>query len=281
VGNTIFGGLLSLFAASKVRDTASGMRVVLRSSLDKLFPLPDGLHFTPAMSARAMLSDSLRIIEIDMPYEERAGESKLSVIKDGMRFARVILEAALTYRPSRPLTLLSVALITIASLMMLRPALYYIENRSVAEWMIYRFLVSQLIATTACLAFCVSYLTDRIVSMALSKEISGRQRKSFFRGTHFWLAPSLLVLIGSALVLTSLLQLLSTGSTYEHWSRFVVMSFCFSVAIILAMTKAMDYVLDLIEYRMKYLNTVSTEETPRQPASALAPVPVLSKPVVS
>ena len=55
IGNSIFAAILSVFSSSRVRDTASGMRVVRRSSLDRL-PLPDGLHFTPAMSARAMVS---------------------------------------------------------------------------------------------------------------------------------------------------------------------------------------------------------------------------------
>ena len=86
LGNFLFAALLTTFSSSRVRDTASGMRVVRRSALPRLFPLPDGLHFTPAMSARAMLSDSVKIVEIDMPYRERAGESKLRVARDGVRF---------------------------------------------------------------------------------------------------------------------------------------------------------------------------------------------------
>ena len=80
------------------------MRVVRRASLPKLMPLPDGMHFTPAMSARAILSDDLKIVEVDMPYHERAGTSKLRVVKDGFRFLKVIVEAAFLYRPSRPLS---------------------------------------------------------------------------------------------------------------------------------------------------------------------------------
>ena len=102
-GNLIFALLLSFFSARRVRDTASGMRVVRRTSLPKLMPLPDGMHFTPAMSARAILSPELRIFEEEMPYEERAGRSKLRVVRDGLRFLRVIVEAAFLYRPSRPL----------------------------------------------------------------------------------------------------------------------------------------------------------------------------------
>ncbi len=47
IGNTIFALLLGLFSSTRVRDTASGMRVVRRKSLAKLEPLPTGMHFTP------------------------------------------------------------------------------------------------------------------------------------------------------------------------------------------------------------------------------------------
>jgi hypothetical protein len=75
----MFAVLLSLVSNSRVRDTASGMRVIRRTSLPEIMPLPDGLHFTPAMSARAILHPELKIHEIDMPYKERDGESKLKV----------------------------------------------------------------------------------------------------------------------------------------------------------------------------------------------------------
>jgi glycosyltransferase involved in cell wall biosynthesis len=61
IGNIMFASMLALLSSSKVRDTASGMRVVRRACLPELLPLPDGLHFTPAMSARAMFSDRRRI----------------------------------------------------------------------------------------------------------------------------------------------------------------------------------------------------------------------------
>ena len=140
---------------------------------------------------------------------------------------------------------------------MLQPIVHYLQTRSVAEWMIYRFLVSSLLGTSACLAFGGSYLTDRVVSMALTEEIWRAQRKRFFGGKRFWLVPLALIAIGGSLVLASALQLLSTGATFEHWSRYVVMSFCFSVAAILFVTRVIDYVLDLIDDRMRYLKSVA------------------------
>ena len=255
IGNRIFALLLSLFSSARVRDTASGMRVVRRSSLNRLFPLPDGLHFTPAMSARAMLSGGLRISEVDMPYHERVGESKLRVVKDGLRFLRVILESAFLYRPSRPLNVVALVLAAGAAVLMLPPAIYYLQNRRVLEWMIYRFLVSHLLGTAAVLCVCASYLCKRIAEIALSEEIGSRQIsrwEKFFRGGWFWAANAALAATGGSLVLGSALQLLKTGSTYEHWSRFIVMTFCLSTVVILMVTRAIDYVLGLVRQRVEY-----------------------------
>jgi len=267
VGNVIFATLLTVFSSSHVKDTASGMRVVRRSSLKNLFPLPDGLHFTPAMSARALLSDVVKIVEIDMPYKERVGESKLRVGKDGLRFLRVIVEAAFLYRPARPFAIAASVLFLIAIALMASPALFYWQNHRVEEWMIYRFLVSALAGTTAFLCCSASYLTGRITQIALAEEVAGHGHSllsRFFTSRGFWLVPGGLTLIGGALVVGSLLQLLQTGATYEHWSRFVVMSFCFSAAFILAVTRAMDFVLSLVGTRTQYWK----EEMPRATAAA-------------
>jgi glycosyltransferase involved in cell wall biosynthesis len=262
-GNLIFAAILSAFSSSRVRDTASGMRVVRRASLPRLFPLPDGLHFTPAMSARAMLSDSVKIVEIDMPYHERAGESKLRVVKDGLRFLKVILQTAFLYRPARPLGMLAAAAFLAAAGLMIGPILYYLKTRTVDEKMIYRFLVSDLFGIAACLLFSASYLADRMVSIALAGEVAGRERKlvaRVFRSRWFWALPAGLALTGSALVAASVFARLSTGATYEHWSRYVVMTFCLSAAAILAVTRGIEYVLSLVAERVRYVHAETSPE---------------------
>jgi transcriptional regulator with AAA-type ATPase domain/glycosyltransferase involved in cell wall biosynthesis len=149
IGNVIFASLLSVFSSSRVRDSASGMRVVRRDCLERLLPLSDGLDFTPAMSAQCILAADLPIREIAMPYAERAGRSKLHVVGDGLRFLGVILKTALLYRPSRVLGLVALVLLLGAAALMARPTLYYLRNHAVQEWMIYRFVVSQLLGTAA------------------------------------------------------------------------------------------------------------------------------------
>lgn len=102
VGNFIWANLVTALSGRPVVDPASGMRVFRRDALPRLYPLPDGLNFTPVMSTRAV-HEGLKFAEIPMPYEERAGRSKLSVVRDGMRFLQTIIWTALTYNPARPL----------------------------------------------------------------------------------------------------------------------------------------------------------------------------------
>jgi hypothetical protein len=263
VGNSIFAMLLGVFSSTRVRDTASGMRVVRRKSLDRLEPLPTGMHFTPAMSARAMLDRSLKMREIDMPYAEREGHSKLNVVRDGLRFLKVIFEAAFLYRPERPLSLLGLGCLLVAVALMLNPTLYYLANRSVAEWMIYRFVVSHLAGISACMLFSASYVTARIVGITLQNGSGHRSitsvTKAILQSRYFWLLPLVLMASGGALVFPSLVQLARTGATYEHWSRLIAMSFLFSVAIILLTTRACDYILDLLGDRLEFIRTRSKE----------------------
>ena len=132
VGNTLFATLLSALSSSRVRDTASGMRVVRRDALEHLYPLPNGLHFTPAMSARVMLSSELRLAELDMPYHEREGESKLRAGKDGLRFLKVILKTAVLFRPSRLLGLTAIPFFVFAVLLLALARGRLAERRRVA-----------------------------------------------------------------------------------------------------------------------------------------------------
>jgi glycosyltransferase involved in cell wall biosynthesis len=114
VGNFLFAGLVSIIGNRRVTDVGSGMRVFRRSILDKLYPLPDGLNFTPVMSVRAV-HENIKLVEISIPHSEREGRSKLSVIKDGMRFLNGIVWTALMYNPVRILGLIGMAFIAIAA----------------------------------------------------------------------------------------------------------------------------------------------------------------------
>ncbi|HSL30117.1 MAG TPA: glycosyltransferase family 2 protein [Anaerolineales bacterium] len=118
VGNFIFAHLLTLLSRQKVTDSASGMRVFRREVLRDIYPLPDGLNLTPVMSTRAV-HEGIRIREIPIPYSERVGRSKLSVVRDGSIFMQSMLWTALSYNPVRILGLLGLGVLGIAGLVFL------------------------------------------------------------------------------------------------------------------------------------------------------------------
>jgi hypothetical protein len=203
------------------------------------------------MSARAILGPRgrFKVIEIDMPYYEREGVSKLNVVRDGFRFLRIFLESLFLYRPFRPLWVAGMVFLLIAVAAMASPVAYYWEHRSVQEWMIYRFIIGHLTATAALLAFSIAILTRLTVRIAVTQEYD---RKSFnpleraFLSPFFWLIPAFLLFTGTVLVLPKFGGSDLSGITNEHWSRFIAMSFCYLVAGILTCTRIVAYFLNLV-----------------------------------
>jgi hypothetical protein len=118
VGNFFFANLLTLLSHQKVTDSASGMRVFKREILRQIYPLPDGLNLTPVMSTRAV-HEGINIKEFPIPYSERVGRSKLSVIRDGSLFMQSMLWTVLSYNPVRILGLLGLGGLGIAGLVFL------------------------------------------------------------------------------------------------------------------------------------------------------------------
>ncbi len=100
VGNVFFAGLVSFVGKTSVSDSASGQRLLRRAALEQLYPLPDGLNFTPVMSTRALHED-IKMIEVPIAYHERKGRSKLNPVKDGIRFLKTIIWTGLSYNPVR------------------------------------------------------------------------------------------------------------------------------------------------------------------------------------
>lgn len=108
VGNFFFATLLSLLGRQKVSDSASGMRVFKRGILERIYPLPDGLNLTPVMSTRAV-HEGIQMAEVPIPYDERVGRSKLSVVRDGSLFLQSMIWTVLTYNPVRILGFIGLA----------------------------------------------------------------------------------------------------------------------------------------------------------------------------
>lgn len=118
VGNFFFANLLSLLGRQRITDSASGMRVFKREVLEHVYPLPNGLNLTPVMSTRAM-HEGIRMAEVPIPYSERVGRSKLSVVRDGSIFLQSIIWTVMAYNPVRILGIIGLAGIGLAGLVLL------------------------------------------------------------------------------------------------------------------------------------------------------------------
>lgn len=227
-GNRIFAFLLGLLCGRQVTDTASGMRVVRRSSLKHLYPLPDGLHFTPAMSARALMNN-LRIIEIPMKYEERIGESKLSALWDGIRFLKVIGEGVLCYRPEKIFLAGFSCCVLFILLLAAYPAEFYFQHRRLEEWMIYRFVVCQLVGSFGITLLLASALTNRMAQLSSRREESvgfwSSIVASLFTGKPLAVIVGLFTLLGIGFLWPGIVEFVTTGTITLHWSRLIAGAF--------------------------------------------------------
>lgn len=69
------------------------------------------------MSTRA-LHEQIKMTEIPIPYSERLGRSKLSVVHDGRLFLESMIWTALTYNPVRILGLIGMVGVIIAAVVL-------------------------------------------------------------------------------------------------------------------------------------------------------------------
>ena len=240
IGNTMFAWLLGMLSKTSVSDIASGMRVIRRDALQHLDPLPDGLHYTPAMTARALLDDKLSIVEVPMSYSERIGGSKLSVVKDGFRFLGSVIRAAVCFRPSRPLQLTALMFGLLAVLIGFSPVLMWFTDGRIEEWMVYRILMSSLLASVAGLLMCAAVISEILAAAAHRRELAKQGMTGLLvrlsRPLPRWTAVTLLVGLGVVIVWPGIITYVTRGEVTMHWSRPVLASLLVMLAAMVVIT---------------------------------------------
>ncbi|NWF78736.1 MAG: glycosyltransferase family 2 protein [Chloroflexi bacterium] len=224
VGNTIFATMLSLVSGVRISDSASGQRVLRRSVLPMIYPLPNTLDFTPAMSTRA-LHEGVTIVETPIPYKERSGRSKLSVVRDGLRFTRSIVWTALTYNPVRIFGGLGLALLLLALLIAGgQVALHLIAGQ--AEWsfpMLFGALVLGLAGVTLyTTGTTFSYVVALFHRRPIRQGLFGRRGNGRRIEKHYWWLGLLAILGGFATYLAAVLFDLTNPALAASWFAPVV-----------------------------------------------------------
>jgi glycosyltransferase involved in cell wall biosynthesis len=218
VGNTIFATMLSIVGSRKISDSASGQRVFRREMLPILYPLPDGLDFTPAMSTRAVY-EGINMVEVPIPYKERVGRSKLSPLKDGVRFLRSILWTALLYDPQRFFGPLGIGMLVVALVLGLGPSIYYLQNHRLQEDMIYRLFAVLILSVAG-----VNLLAFGVTCQAILELLPARRRPPPvvprpWRGKLAGLGVVMIV-IGIGMMTPAALEWIATRQITSHWAYF-------------------------------------------------------------
>jgi glycosyltransferase involved in cell wall biosynthesis len=257
LGNSLFALLLGHFSRQKVEDTASGMRVLRKEVLPRLLPLPDGLHFTPAMSARALMDGELRVAEIEMPYEERIGRSKLAVVRDGLRFLGVILATVAYIRVSRLTGPVMLALAAASAALLARPALFYATHGRLEEWMFYRIALALTLSTVGLVLLCATIVAEHVSALTLLRYegFSPRTRGLWRYENLRALGASGLALgvVGVLLNVEGVRQLLTTGHVTLHWSRVMLGAFLGVDLAVLVSTVGLLKIVRALHARQPYL----------------------------
>lgn len=260
LGNLFFRSLINLIASSQITDSASGMRVIKRKSLNLIYPLPDGLHFTPAMSVRAIMDSKLKIIEIDMDYEERQGRSKLTVVRDGIRFLKIILSIALTYHPLRIIGSFALILIAISAIFGTVSLIQYLKIRMIPDIEIYRLIPVMVFGISGMLLLGISCLIDKSTSILNTTSHEGHSIVGrFIRWVFSWqrlifLSP-ILIVTGLVMNSRSITSWISERSITTHWSYLVTGGFLILLGIIYIALAVIDYLFLQLKFKMDYLSS--------------------------
>ena len=208
VGNLFFATLLTLLSRQKVTDSASGMRVFKREILDQLYPLPDGLNLTPVMSTRA-LHEGINMGEVPIPYSERVGRSKLSVIRDGRIFLQSMVWTVLSYNPVRILGMIGATGIGIAALVFLGFVIARLQGiTTLGPWGVVALFLALISSVAGINIFALGVTFNYLVSLFYRKPIrQGLFGKPIFKSAldqQFGWMGMIAVLFGLVIALVSL-----------------------------------------------------------------------------
>jgi glycosyltransferase involved in cell wall biosynthesis len=221
IGNLFFANFLRLLSQQHISDSASGMRVFKREVLETISPLPDGLNLTPVMSARA-LHEGVKMSEVPIPYSERIGRSKLSVVRDGSLFLQSITWTVLTYNPVSVLGIIGLGGIAVALLVGLGLFIARLSGiTTIGPWgvvALYWGLVSGVAGISIfALGATFNYLVSLFYQRPIRRGLFGRQIFNPSLDHHFGWLGIVAIVLGSVVALVSLFLGLTGWELARIW----------------------------------------------------------------
>lgn len=253
VGNIFFAGLLTMLGWQKITDSASGMRVVKREILTQIYPLPNGLNLTPVMSTRAV-HEGIRMCEIPIPYSERIGRSKLSVIRDGLLFLQSMVWTVMAYNPVRVLGIMGLAGIFLALLSIFGLIVARLSgDTTIGPWGVAALFAGMVAGVTGVALFALGATSNYLVSLFYKKNIrQGLFGKPIFKKpleSRFGLLGSITFLAGLVLSIVSLTLGISGWEIERLWLYLLGSAMMILVGVQLILYWALMRVLEDLSQR--------------------------------
>jgi hypothetical protein len=163
--------LFSLLGRQHISDSASGMRVFKRTVLERIYPLPDGLNLTPVMSTRA-IHEGIPMAEVPIPYSERVGRSKLSVVRDGSIFLQSMVWTVMSYNPVRIFGIIGLIGLGLAALLLLGLVITRLSGvTTIGPWGVAALFAALVLAQVGIGIFALGVTFNYLVSLFYKRPI--------------------------------------------------------------------------------------------------------------
>jgi len=184
----------------------------------RLLPLPDGLSSRRDSCAR-LLGATRNLRESTCRTTRREGGIEARLARDNALFLRV-LSAAFLYRREGPLAINLPGRLSRLPVRSVSRSSTTLSTPRVQEWMIYRFLVSQVLGRSPLSGWAqLSHARSSNIARSGRREFAGRPSKvgSLTQPT-FGSSPGLCFFRAGGALARELFRAAPDGGTYEHWS---------------------------------------------------------------
>ncbi len=163
--NTIYNLLASYVTQFKVHDLTSGFRLLSRRDALRFIDLLPNTFSYPTTLTLAFLRSGLTVKYVPIQTLYRSGQSKISLVTDGVRFFLIIAKIATLFSPFRVFLPVSILFF-----------LAGVFNYAYTYFTAHRFTnMSALMFTAAVIVFMLGLVSEQIALLRMERQQSGRR----------------------------------------------------------------------------------------------------------
>ena len=165
VANVLYNLLASYVTRFKIQDLTSGFRLLNRRDALRFIDLLPNTFSYPTTLTLAFLRSGLTLKYVPIQTLYRSGQSKISLVTDGVRFLLIITKIATLFSPFRVFLPVSIVFFTAG----LANYIYtYVTEHRFTN-------MSALMFTTAIIIFMLGLVSEQIALLRMERQQSGRR----------------------------------------------------------------------------------------------------------